>query len=124
MSKLPAEILAVEGQVLNADQRFRFAITFHVEDMPAEDYKAVNDQLGVWTAGSIEELLAGIQAVKIALEHTPGVAQSFGRLPAPTGEPRICTRCGFEIAKVHTVKECLEKLRRAVRKQTKTGRQW
>ena len=84
---------------LAGEGRFKFRCQWFVGNMHTGS-KVIARTHHTWTAGSVEEMLAAIQAAKIAVEGMPGIGQLVR-------QTKKCGRCGAFIGqRSHTTEQC------------------
>jgi hypothetical protein len=109
------EVAVINSQLANSEGRFVFYLFWYVYDPGSQQAVGIKGQKSRWSAGSVEEMLAAIQATEIALEHTPGIARSYlveQNQAEWHGKVEHCASCGRVYAKgtTHDPEECAEGL--------------
>lgn len=109
-----AEILAVDNALKAMDSKFTFFLRWGIYDHKRY-IVPIKGQSTAWKAGSIEELLAAIQAAELALENL-GLTRSYDRELRQTVFGQLypkCKVCGQQrklLAPEHTPERCAKAL--------------
>jgi hypothetical protein len=111
------EVAVVNSQLASTDGRFVFYLFWYVYDPVPQQAVGIKGQKSRWSAGSVEEMLAAIQATEIALEHTPGIARSYlveQNQAEWSGKVEHCANCGrvYKRGTTHDPEACAKDLDR------------